>query len=126
MEFPGQISWLDYIIANNPNGLMRVLVDYGFTGYMAPQSEAEMRENAIEIIHLDGNQGVINILKAHPEYGAFQDIFEKKSLVFKNATGENYDALSAWVYKRPINQLFVALSVFVIAYYIVTQIRKPV
>lgn len=68
-------SWIDYTINNNPNGVMRVLSKYGYMGYLAPQNEDEMRYYAYEIIHKFGDDGVMDFLRAHPEYGAFEEYF---------------------------------------------------
>lgn len=121
----GRITWLDYTIMSNPAGVMKVLSDYGFTGYMAPQSEAQMRASAIEIMDLDGEEGIIAIMKAHPEYAEFKDLFQKESRKFSNAIGETIsDRISAWVYRNPVNQGLVALAIFVAGYYIISAIRK--
>lgn len=121
-----QISWLDYTIISNPNGVMKVLSDYGFTGYMTPQNANQMKANAIEIMALDGDEGIIALMKAHPEYGAFKDLFSKQSNDFSNAIGEGItDKINAFVYRNPINQVIVALGVFVLGYYVINSLKKP-
>jgi hypothetical protein len=120
-----RISWLDYTIINNPNGVMKVLSDYGFTGYMTPNSEDEMKHSALEVMDLDGDEGIKAILKAHPEYPVFKDIFECKQNKFHNAVGGSLtDKINAFATKSPVNQVFIALAVFTIAYYIIDQIKK--
>jgi hypothetical protein len=90
VEPSSNMTWLDYLIISNPQGVMKVLAGYGYTGYLAPENEAEMYEVAHEIIEKYEDQAVIDLLKNHPLYAAIEEICteEKKIVVpFKNASG---------------------------------------
>lgn len=84
----GVNTWLDYTIENNPNGVMRVLSKHGYVGYLAPQNYEEMRIYAYELVHNNGDQAVVDLLKAHPEYGAFEELFTSNK--YNNACGGYY------------------------------------
>ena len=122
-----QINWLDYTIMGNPNGVMKVLSDHGFSGYMAPQSEAQMRQCALDVMDMHGEEGIMALMHAHPEYAAFKDLFAKESQSnnFSNAIGsELSDKINQWVYRNPVNQAIVALAVFAVGYYLMNTIHK--
>jgi hypothetical protein len=127
MENRGQISWLDYTLMNNPSGVMKVVSDYGFVGIMQPKSLDEIKLACLDIMDMYGDEGTIAILKAHPEYPVFTEILRNQNTLpnnFLNATGTLSEKLTSFISKNPINQAFVALSVFVVIYYILSQIKK--
>jgi hypothetical protein len=120
-----QISWLDYTVINNPTGVMKVVNDYGYIGPMQPQSIDDLELCALDIMNKYGDQGTIDVLKAHPEYLVFKDIFSKNPLSFNNTVGNTFpEKLSNFINRSPVNKAFVALGVFVLAYYIISQIGK--
>jgi hypothetical protein len=82
------ITWLDYLIASNPQGVMRVLASYGYTGYLAPQDEDEMAETCLDLMDKHGESAVIDLLKSHPLYEVIAGISrEDTSISFRNADG---------------------------------------
>lgn len=121
--------WLDYTIENNENGVLKVLDKYGYIGYLAPQSIEDVQICAYEIIHKYGDQGVIDLLQAHPEFEAFKELFESETeypkRAYNNAIGGIGTRVESFVSKlRPVNQAFVALGVFVATYYILQQVKN--
>ena len=124
MDTREQISWLDYTILNNPQGVMKVLSDYGYNGHLQPQSYDELKICALEVIDRHGDQGTVDLLKAHPEYLVFKDILLQIPTSFRNAVGTFTEKLNEFMQKNPINKALVALTVFAIAYFIITKISK--
>jgi hypothetical protein len=121
-----QINWLDYTINNNPNGVMKVLSDHGFSGYMAPQSEVQMRQCALDVMDTYGEDGIKALMHAHPEYAVFKDLFaqELQSNNFSNAIGGSLsEKINAFVYKNPFNQALFALGIFVLGYYVINKMK---
>ena len=88
---PGNLTWLDYIVLSNPQGVMKVLASYGYTGYLAPQDEDEMMDVCYEMMDKYGDQAVIDLLKSHPLYQVMAEMSAQESTInmpFKNASGE--------------------------------------
>lgn len=82
------ITWLDYLIASNPQGVMRVLASYGYTGYLAPQDEDEMAETCLDMMDKHGEQAVIDLLKSHPLYDVIAGISQEETKIsFRGADG---------------------------------------
>lgn len=67
-------SWVDYIIISNPQGAMKVLDNFGYTGYLAPQDHDEMEEAILDLVHRHGDEAVVALLKSHPLYDVIKDI----------------------------------------------------
>ena len=91
VEPEGTMTWLDFLIMSNPQGVMKVLSSYGYTGYLAPQDENEMYEVCLDLMDKYGDQIVIDLLKSHPMYGVISDICKEETKVtipFKNASGQ--------------------------------------
>lgn len=87
---PGLI-WLDYLVMSNPHGVMQVLANHGYTGYLAPQDENELSEAAYDFIEKRGDRAVVDLLKSHPLYSTIADISKEESSInvkYKNALGE--------------------------------------
>jgi hypothetical protein len=125
MDNPAYINWLDYTITNNPNGVMKVLSDHGYSGYMSPQSKEQMRACALDVMDNHGRDGIKALLKAHPEYAAFKDLFSESQNEFSNAIGGGLsEKINSFVYRNPVNQAIVALGIFVFGYYVITNIKK--
>jgi hypothetical protein len=85
------LIWLDYLIMSNPQGVMKVLNNHGYTGYLAPMDEDELTEVAYEFIDKNGDQAVIELLKTHPLYDVIAGISKEESSInvkYKNALGE--------------------------------------
>lgn len=122
-----QITWLDYTIMNNPNGVLKVLSDFGYIGMLAPQTIEQVKENSLDIIDQYGDEGVVALLKAHPEFPAFEELFSgnKYSNTYRNAIGGVATRIDSFISKlRPIDQAFVAIGVFVAVYYMVAEVKK--
>jgi len=75
MKQQEKISWIDYIISNNPNGVMQVLNSYGYTGYLAPKDINELHEAVRLLIKEKGDEAVESLLKKHPDYEILKDIY---------------------------------------------------
>jgi hypothetical protein len=119
--------WLDYTINNNTNGVLKVLAEYGYIGFLAPQSMEDVREYCYDIIHEYGDDGVVSLLKAHPEYEAFKELFSDPQFHskqnYRNAVSGITGKVDSFVSKlRPIDQAFVALGVFVAVYYVTKEL----
>ncbi len=85
------LIWLDYLIISNPQGVMKVLNNHGYTGYLAPMDEDELTEVAYEFIDKNGDQAVIELLKTHPLYDVIAGISKEESSInvkYKNALGK--------------------------------------
>jgi hypothetical protein len=128
MKDENPISWLDYTLYNNPQGVLKVLSEYGYIGILAPQSIDDARDCALELMDQYEDEGTIALLKAHPEYGAFSELFNSRlsnKSKYRNAisgVGSKIDSLVSKL--TPINQAFVAIGVFVVVYYIVQETKK--
>jgi hypothetical protein len=86
-----EMIWLDYLVMSNPHGVMQVLANHGYTGFLAPQDPNELNEAAYEFIDKHGDQAVIELLKSHPLYEAIAGICKEESKIsikYKNALGE--------------------------------------
>ena len=118
-----QITWLDYIIMQNPSGIMKVLSDHGYTGYLLPQNEQEMKDASLDLMDQFGDNGVIALLKAHPEYPVLLDLAGKKSR-YNNFTGIMPKVESFVSKLTPIDQIFVALGVFMVTHYLLSQFKE--
>ena len=122
-----QITWLDYILLSNPDGVLKVLSKYGYTGYNDQMGYDQARAASLEIMDRYGERGIIDLLRAHPEYEAFSDLFARSHSPFFNATNDT-GSMSLFNRMRkglkPFDDLFVALSVFSLAYFIINGVGK--
>ena len=84
------ISWLDYIIINNPNGVMSVLAKYGYVGYLAPQNQSELKEAALIFIQKYEDRAIIDLLRIHPDY----DIIKETPETGYSTEKENFNNFS--------------------------------
>lgn len=87
-----ELTWLDQIILTNPQGVMKVLSSYGYTGYLAPQDETEMYEVCADLISKHGDQATIDLLRAHPLYDVIAETSKRDltiTMPFKNAAGDS-------------------------------------
>ena len=119
--------WLDYTINNNTPGVIKVLAEYGYTGFLAPQSIEDVYAMCQEIIIDYGDDGVISLLKAHPEYEAFKELFTGDFLPssYRNAVSDFTGKIENFVSKLgPVDRALVALGVFVGVYYVLQEIKK--
>lgn len=113
--------WLDYLIMSDPQSVMKVLNNHGYTGYLAPMDESELTEVAYEFVAKKGDQAVIELLKAHPLYDAISDICKeesKVSLPYKNADGEDSNlvtVIKSVNYVRLIEAMLVVIGTFYLA-----------
>ena len=106
--------------------MLKVLSNYGYTGSNTPMDINQVKIASMDVIRSHGDQGVINILKAHPEYGAFEDLFSSKHSSFLNTTGSTGNGLLYKMQKglKPFDDLFIALSVFSLAYFIINGVKQ--
>jgi hypothetical protein len=111
------ISWLDYIIASNPQGVMKVLAGYGYTGYLAPQDEGEMMEACQGLMSKYGESAVVDLLKSHPLYDAIAEISSSdKKVSFKNATGDSVIAIIKTInYQSLLENALIIIGAFYLA-----------
>lgn len=127
-DFNQQITWLDYILLNNPDGILKVLSSYGYTGHNAPVGYDEIRDASLDVMDQHGERGIISILRAHPEYGAFKDLFGRSHSPFFNTVDDPNGPMSLFNRMRnglkPFDDLFIALSVFSLAYFIIEGVIK--
>lgn len=117
METP---EWLNYLISSNPQGVMRVLAQHGYTGYLAPQDEQELYEASLEFIHNKGDFAVIELLKSHPLYEAFSEIItgEMSHSQYKNADGDQnsvIDTIKKIDYKKAVETTLIIIGAVYIA-----------
>jgi len=122
------ITWLDYSIMNNLNGVLKVLADYGYIGMLAPQSIPEVKEAALDIMDQYGDEGTLDVFKAHPEYLVFKDVFSGKfsnnETTYRNAVSGVTTKIESFVSKlKPIEQAVVAMGIFVGMYYVLKETK---
>ena len=67
-RYENEITWIDYLVSSNPEGVMKVLADNGYAGYLAPQNEDELIDAIYSFIDKNGDEGIITLLKSHPLY----------------------------------------------------------
>jgi len=115
------ITWLDYLISSNPQGVMKVLASNGYIGYLAPVDQSEMAEVSMDLIDKKGDQAVIELLKEHPLYDVISDISRQETKItvpFKNAAGEE-SAVTTTIktvnYKKLIENALVVIGAFYVA-----------
>lgn len=124
----GNMIWLDYLIASNPQGIMRVLANYGYTGYLAPMNEQELYEATHEFIERQGDKAVIELLKTHPLYETIAELSReelKVSVPFKNASGDGtiFTTLQTVNIKRLIEVTLVLIGAFYVAEWIWRKVK---
>ena len=118
---PDNMIWLDYLVVLNPQSVMKVLSNYGYTGYLAPMDEEELREATYDFIERNGNQAVIELLKAHPLYEVISGICKEETSIkipFKNASGEEvslFTTLSRINYKKLLEVALIFIGTFYVA-----------
>jgi len=116
-----EMIWLDYLVMSNPHGVMKVLANHGYTGYLAPQDSNELNEAAYEFIAKHGDQAVIELLKSHPLYEAIAGICKEESNIsikYKNADGEEGSAtttLRSINYIKVIETMLLVIGTFYLA-----------
>lgn len=115
-------NWLDYTINNNTAGVMNVLAGYGYVGFLQPQTMSQVKEACEELIYKYGDDAVMALLQAHPEYDAFEELFlgnTPSHPKYNNALSDFTSRIENAVAKlRPIDQALVAIGVFVAVHYI--------
>jgi hypothetical protein len=112
-----ELSWLDYILLSNPQGVMKVLSSYGYTGYLAPQDQDEMMEVCQELMSKYNEQAVIDLLKSHPLYDTIAEISsQNKQVSFKNATGDSVIAIIKTInYQSLLENALIIIGAFYLA-----------
>ena len=119
-----QITWLDYILLNNPDGIRNVLAGYGYSTNGLGYNQA--KQAAFDVMDRHGEKGIISLLQAHPEYSAFKDLFSHYNNSFFNTTDDPDPGLIRKMRStvKPFDDIFIALSVFTLAYYIITEVKR--
>lgn len=119
-----QITWLDYILLNNPDGIRNVLSNHGYSVNNLGYDQA--RQAAFDVMDRYGDKGIISLLQAHPEYNAFKDLFSNYNNSFLNTTDDPEPGLIKKMRStvKPFDDIFIALSVFTLAYYIITEVKR--
>lgn len=118
---PSKLTWLDYLIISNPQGVMMVLNRYGYTGYLSPQDEDEMYEVCMDLIEKHGDQIIVEFLQSHPLYDVISDICREETKVaipFKNASGQESNIITTIRtinFKKLAGNLLIIVGVFFIA-----------
>ena len=107
------ITWLDYTVMSNPNGVMLVLAKYGFIGWMAPQDPNELYEAACNLIQQYGDQGVEDLLRAHPDFEIIRQIPQTSQ--YKGFIDSLFNNV---VDKTPSKNIIIAGAFFLLAYLI--------
>jgi hypothetical protein len=115
---PG-LTWLDYIILTNPQGVMKVLASKGYTGYLAPQDEEEMMDCCLELMDKEGDQAVVDLIKSHPLYEVIAEISQEDVGLknpFRSATGDSVIATIKTIdYKKLIENVLIIVGAFYLA-----------
>jgi hypothetical protein len=115
------ITWLDFLILSNPQGVMKVLAGYGYTGYLAPQGPEEMYEVCLDLMDKKGDEGVIALVKSSTLYDLIADISKEETKItvpFKNATGEEsvvITTIKTINYKKLIENALLLIGAFYLA-----------
>jgi hypothetical protein len=76
------VSWLDYSIEKNPTGMMNILANNGYNGYLAPQNAKELHEACIDFMGKD-DENVVTLLHSHPD-------FEMIKLILNSSRNKDY------------------------------------
>ena len=83
-------TWLDDLVASNPQGVMQVLARNGYVGYLAPQTAEELSEAACDFIEKQGEDAVVELIHAHPLYDVIAGVSGSANRKFGlNATGDD-------------------------------------
>jgi hypothetical protein len=124
-NFEGEkLTWLDYIILSNPQGVMKVLNAYGYTGYLAPQNEDEMIDACMDIMDKYEDQAVIDLLKSNPIYDLVKDLSSEESKIgisFKNASGEDgtvFATIRTINYKKLLENVLIIIGAFYVGSFV--------
>lgn len=114
-------TWLDYLILSNPQGVMKVLANHGYTGYLAPMGQDEMGEATLELIEKKGDAIVVELLREHPLFDVISDICKEEISIkvpFKNAAGD-ISSITTTIrtinYKKLAESALVIIGVFFLA-----------
>lgn len=120
----GSPSWIDNLIDNNPQAVMKVLAGYGYTGFLAPVDSEEMSEVTYDLIDQRGEEVVVELLKNHPLYEAIREVCtgEGKTVIpFKNASGTDPVAGNS-VITSNIKSFAETALIIIGAFYVITKV----
>lgn len=128
-DYVRDLTWIDYLVASNPQGVMKVLANYGYIGYLAPQDETEMTEVAYDLVSKQDDQAVIDLLKVHPLFDVISDICKEETVVkvpFRNASGETsfFTTINTINYSKLIENLLLIVGIFFVADNVFQYITK--
>ena len=70
-----QETILNYILQNNPHGVMKVLNENGFTGFLAPQNNEELIDATHYFVEQKGQSAFNKVIKVHPDKDIFSNNF---------------------------------------------------
>lgn len=111
---PAEMSWLQYTVINNPQGVMAVLNRYGYLGYLAPQDIGELLEAAQHFIERYDDVAVEELLRVHPDWDIIRQVPGDSGYMNAIGGGSGLD-MSVFTSKN----LWLAIGVFVIAYVLI-------
>lgn len=120
MPHPGH-NWIEELALSNPQGVMKVLASNGYTGYLAPRDENELVQAALDFVQSEGDDAVIELVKAHPLYDVIAGISREKKqipLSFRNAEGEESQVIAEFSninYKKVIEVILVIIGIVFVA-----------
>jgi hypothetical protein len=108
------ITWVDQLVASNPQGVMQVLARNGYTGYLAPQNEEELADAAYDFLERNKDLAVRELLKSHTLYDVIAGIAGDDK--FKNAEDNSVvDQLKKLNYKDTIKNVLMVIGILYIA-----------
>jgi len=118
---PRRLSWLEYTVISNPNGVMLVLAKYGYMGWMAPQDMQELLEATQVLIERYGDQAVEDLIRVHPDYDIIRSMPAKKGGFsnFFNATDTEGSISPEKLFDKLDRRIFVAAGIFLLAYILI-------
>ena len=123
---PEKMIWLDYLVLSNPEGVMKVLAGYGYTGYLAPENEDEMLEACMDLMEKYGDRAVIDLLKSNNLYFLVAETIEneRNEKRFNNAAGGVSDIIGKEELKKLAENALIVIGAFYIAGKILEYIKE--
>lgn len=118
--------WLDYLILSNPQGVMKVLAKYGYTGFLAPESQEEMYDACLDLMEKYDDRAVIDLLKSNILYDLIAETSRKESTeknVYSNASGDNFPSIKT-IDKKELMVLAEKALIIVGSFYVAGKILR--
>ena len=110
------MSWLEYTVLSNSQGVMLVLSKYGYIGWMAPQDISELLEASLDLIDRFGDRAVEDLLRAHPDFDIIRQVPGRNYTNFHSATG---DGITEKLFSTIDRRIVFAAGVFLLAYILI-------